>query len=126
MEFRIYAEDPERGIPSPGVVTNHHTPGGLGVRVETALYDGYRVPVQYDPLIAKLIVHAETRPEVIARGKAALREYVIDGIKTNIPLHLKILHDPDFNRGEFATDFLSRYEPAHRDAAQHPPVSKAS
>jgi acetyl-CoA carboxylase biotin carboxylase subunit len=124
MEFRIYAEDPERGIPSPGVVTNHHTPGGLGVRVETALYDGYRVPVQYDPLIAKLIVHAETRVEVIARAKAALREYVIDGIKTNIPLHLKILHDPDFNRGEFSTDFLTRYEPAHREAV--PQVSKAS
>src|SRR5229473_1462525 len=111
MEFRIYAEDPERHIPSPGVVSNHHPPGGLGVRVETALYDGYRVPVHYDPLIAKLIVHAETRPEVIARAKAALREYVIDGIKTNIPLHLKILHDPDFNRGEFSTDFLSRYQP---------------
>jgi acetyl-CoA carboxylase, biotin carboxylase subunit len=96
------------------------------VRVETALYDGYRVPVHYDPLIAKLIVHAETRPEAIARGKAALREYVIDGIKTNIPLHLKILDDKDFNRGEFATDFLSRYEPAQAEAAHHPPVSKAS
>jgi acetyl-CoA carboxylase, biotin carboxylase subunit len=126
MEFRIYAEDPERHIPSPGVVTNHHPPGGLGVRVETALYDGYRVPVQYDPLIAKLIVHAETRVEVIARAKAALREYVIDGIKTNIPLHLKILHDPDFGRGEFSTDFLSRYEPVPQAAAHPVPVSKAS
>jgi acetyl-CoA carboxylase biotin carboxylase subunit len=127
MEFRIYAEDPERHIPSPGTVSNHHPPGGLGVRVETALYDGYRVPVHYDPLIAKLIVHAETRPEVIARAKAALREYVIDGIKTNIPLHLKILHDPDFNRGEFATDFLRRYEPRQVEARPAPsPVSKAS
>ncbi|MGH7781034.1 MAG: acetyl-CoA carboxylase biotin carboxylase subunit [Candidatus Binataceae bacterium] len=111
IEFRIYAEDPVRHIPSPGVVTNHHPPGGLGVRVETALYDGYRVPVQYDPLIAKLIVHAETRELAFARARAALREYVIDGIKTNIPLHLKILHDPDFIRGEFTTDFLSRYMP---------------
>jgi acetyl-CoA carboxylase biotin carboxylase subunit len=127
MEFRIYAEDPERHIPSPGVVSNHHPPGGLGVRVETALYDGYRVPVHYDPLIAKLIVHAETRPEVIARAKAALREYVIDGIKTNIPLHLKILHDPDFNRGEFSTDFIRRYEPRAVEAQPAPsPVSKAS
>jgi acetyl-CoA carboxylase biotin carboxylase subunit len=126
MEFRIYAEDPDRHIPSPGVVTNHHPPGGLGVRVETALYDGYRVPVHYDPLIAKLIVHAETRAEVIARGKAALREYVIDGIKTNIPLHLKILYDPDFNRGEYSTDFLRRYEPAPAAAVTHAPVSKAS
>src|SRR5712671_4349984 len=127
MEFRIYAEDPERHIPSPGVVSNHHPPGGLGVRVETALYDGYRVPVHYDPLIAKLIVHAETRPEVIARAKAALREYVIDGIKTNIPLHLKILHDPDFNRGEFSTDFIRRYEPRAVEAQPAPSqVSKAS
>ncbi len=111
MEFRIYAEDPERHIPSPGLVSNHHPPGGLGVRVETALYDGYRVPVHYDPLVAKVIVHGEDRPEVISRAKAALREYVIDGIKTNIPLHLKILHDPDFQRGQFGTDFLKRYEP---------------
>jgi acetyl-CoA carboxylase biotin carboxylase subunit len=110
MEFRIYAEDPERHIPSPGVVSNHHPPGGLGVRVETALYDGYRVPVQYDPLIAKVIVHAETRAEVILRGLAALREYVIEGIKTNIPLHLKILRDADFARGVYSTNFLSRYE----------------
>ena len=80
------------------------------MRVETALYDGYRVPVHYDPLIAKLIVHADGRAAtVIARAKAALREYVIDGIKTNIPLHLKILNDPDFQRGDFATDFLRRY-----------------
>ncbi|HXW84774.1 MAG TPA: carbamoyl phosphate synthase, partial [Candidatus Binataceae bacterium] len=112
MEFRIYAEDPERHIPSPGLVSNHHPPGGLGVRVETALYDGYRVPVHYDPLVAKLIVHAESRAVALARARAALREYVIDGIKTNIPLHLKILHDPDFIRGDFATDFLTRYTPA--------------
>jgi acetyl-CoA carboxylase biotin carboxylase subunit len=110
MEFRIYAEDPDTHIPSPGVVSNHHPPGGLGVRVETALYDGYRVPVHYDPLIAKLIVHAENRAGAIARAKAALREYMIDGIKTNIALHLKILDDPDFARGHFATDFLTRYE----------------
>jgi acetyl-CoA carboxylase biotin carboxylase subunit len=110
MEFRIYAEDPDTHIPSPGVVSNHHPPGGLGVRVETALYDGYRVPVHYDPLIAKLIVHAENRAGAIARAKAALREYMIDGIKTNIALHLKILDDPDFIAGNFATDFLTRYE----------------
>src|SRR5579864_8634857 len=110
MEFRIYAEDPDTHIPSPGVVSNHHPPGGLGVRVETALYDGYRVPVHYDPLIAKLIVHAENRAGAVARAKAALREYMIDGIKTNIPLHLKILDDADFIKGNFATDFLTRYE----------------
>ncbi|MGZ6213005.1 MAG: ATP-binding protein, partial [Candidatus Binataceae bacterium] len=110
MEFRIYAEDPDTHLPSPGVVSNHHAPGGLGVRVESALYDGYRVPVQYDPLIAKLIVHASDRAGVVTRARAALREYLVDGIKTNIPLHLRILQDADFLRGEFATDFLSRYE----------------
>jgi acetyl-CoA carboxylase biotin carboxylase subunit len=120
MEFRIYAEDPVRHIPSPGLVSNHHPPGGLGVRVETALYDGYRVPVHYDPLVAKVIVHAEDRAEAISRAKAALREYVIDGIKTNIPLHLKILHDPEFQRGQFGTDFLKRYEPRASAESDNP------
>jgi acetyl-CoA carboxylase, biotin carboxylase subunit len=111
IECRIYAEDPETHLPSPGVVTNHHSPGGLGVRVETALYDGYRVPVHYDPLIAKLIIHADNRDLAIGRAKAALREYLIDGIKTNVPLHLRILDDPDFVAGKVATDFLKRFEP---------------
>ncbi len=126
IEFRIYAEDPERHIPSPGVVSNHHPPGGLGVRIETALYDGYRVPVHYDPLIAKLIVHGEDRTIVIARAKAALREYLIDGIKTNIPLHLKILNERAFVRGEYATDFLKRFEPAAEPAAERAGATKAS
>jgi len=109
IECRIYAEDPVTNLPSPGVVTSHHPPGGLGVRIETALYSGYRVPVHYDPLVAKLIVHADNRDLAIARTKAALREYLIDGIKTNIPLHLKILDDPDFRSGHVATDFLRRF-----------------
>jgi acetyl-CoA carboxylase biotin carboxylase subunit len=87
------------------------------VRVETALYDGYRVPVHYDPLIAKLIVHADNRELAIARTKAALREYLIDGIKTNIPLHLKILEDSDFRAGQVATDFLRRFETREEPAA---------
>ena len=111
IECRLYAEDPHTHLPSPGIVTNHHPPGGLGVRVETALYDGYRVPVHYDPLIAKVIVHAEDRGMAIRRAKAALHEYVVDGIKTNIPLHLQILADPDFAAGQFGTDFLERFEP---------------
>jgi acetyl-CoA carboxylase biotin carboxylase subunit len=110
IEFRVYAEDPETGLPSPGIVANHHAPGGLGVRVETALYDGYRVPVHYDPLIAKLIVHASDRRAAINRAKAALHEYVIQGIKTNIPLHLRILEDEDFVQGRFSTNFLKRFE----------------
>ncbi len=111
IECRVYAEDPHTHLPSPGIVTNHHSPGGLGVRVETALYDGYRVPVHYDPLIAKVIVHAEDRAMAIRRAKAALREYLVDGIKTNIPLHLQILDDTDFAAGQFGTDFLGRFEP---------------
>jgi acetyl-CoA carboxylase biotin carboxylase subunit len=121
IECRVYAEDPKTHLPSPGVVSNHHVPGGLGVRVETALYDGYRVPVQYDPLIAKVIVHAETRPLAISRAKAALREYLIDGISTNIPLLLKILGEPDFAKGDVSTAFLNRFE-----AAPPPALSRAS
>jgi acetyl-CoA carboxylase biotin carboxylase subunit len=111
IECRVYAEDPQTHLPSPGIVTNHHPPGGLGVRVETALYDGYRVPVHYDPLIAKVIAHAEDRGKAIRRAEAALREYLVDGIKTNIPLHLKILEDGDFAAGRFGTDFLRRFDP---------------
>jgi acetyl-CoA carboxylase, biotin carboxylase subunit len=111
IECRVYAEDPQTHLPSPGIVTNHHPPGGLGVRVETALYDGYRVPVHYDPLIAKVIAHAEERGAAIRRAKAALREYLVDGIKTNIPLHLQILDDPQFVAGQFSTNFLQRFEP---------------
>jgi acetyl-CoA carboxylase biotin carboxylase subunit len=124
IECRVYAEDPQTHLPSPGVVSNHHPPGGLGVRVETALYDGYRVPVHYDPLIAKMIVHAENRGLAIKRAKAALREYLIDGIKTNIPLHLRILEDRDFQAGQFATDFLKRYE--SNEAVAEVRLAKAS
>jgi len=126
IECRVYAEDPDTHLPSPGVVTNHHPPGGLGVRVETALYDGYRVPVHYDPLVAKLIVHADDRKLAIARARAALREYLIDGIKTNIPLHLRILDDPDFIAGQFATDFLTRYETRAVPAIAESRPAKAS
>jgi acetyl-CoA carboxylase, biotin carboxylase subunit len=111
IECRVYAEDPHTHLPSPGVVTNHHPPGGLGVRVETALYDGYRVPVHYDPLIAKVIAHAGDRALAIRRARAALREYLVDGIKTNIPLQLQILDDADFAAGRFNIDFLRRFEP---------------
>jgi acetyl-CoA carboxylase biotin carboxylase subunit len=124
IECRIYAEDPITNLPSPGVVSSHHSPGGLGVRVETALYDGYRVPVHYDPLIAKLIAHAENRGSAINRAKAALHEYLIDGIKTNIPLHLRILEDSDFNSGKFSTNFLRRFEARREHADQR--FAKAS
>jgi acetyl-CoA carboxylase biotin carboxylase subunit len=125
IECRIYAEDPITNLPSPGVVSSHHPPGGLGVRIETALYDGYRVPVHYDPLIAKVISHAENRDLAIRRAQAALHEYLIDGIKTNIPLHLRILEDPDFRAGNFSTGFLTRFE-ARDDQRIEPQIAKAS
>jgi acetyl-CoA carboxylase biotin carboxylase subunit len=125
IECRVYAEDPVTNMPSPGVVSSHHSPGGLGVRVETALYDGYRVPVHYDPLIAKVIVHAENRALAIKRAEAALHEYLIDGIKTNIPLHLRILADDDFVAGDFSTNFLKRFEVQRAPAAELP-MAKAS
>jgi acetyl-CoA carboxylase, biotin carboxylase subunit len=125
IECRVYAEDPVTSLPSPGVVSSHHPPGGLGVRIETALYDGYRVPVHYDPLIAKLIVHADSRALAIKRAEAALHEYLIDGIKTNIPLHLRILADPDFGAGQFSTNFLKRFE-ARREPINQLSLAKAS
>ena len=91
IECRINAEDPLTLVPSPGQVTDYHAPGGLGVRVDSALYSGYRVPPYYDNLIAKLITHGTSRNECLMRMRRALDEYVIDGIKTTIPLHLDLL-----------------------------------
>ena len=124
IECRICAEDPDTQMPSPGVVSNHHPPGGLGVRVETALYDGYAVPVHYDPLIAKLIAHDANRDLAIARTKAALREYLVDGIKTNIPLHLRILDDPDFRAGKVSTHFLRRFQSSAPAVGAEPAIAR--
>jgi len=109
IECRITAEDPETFAPSPGLVTVYHPPGGLGVRVDSALYTGYRVPSNYDSLIAKLITHGKTREEAIARMKRALREYVISGIKTTIPLHQRILENPDFLAGDYTIHWLEKF-----------------
>jgi len=109
MECRINAEDPETFAPSPGVVTRYHAPGGLGVRVDSALYGGYRVPPHYDSLIAKLIVHGRTRNECIMRLRRALDEYVADGIRTTIPLHQRLVRDPDFANGNYDIAWLERF-----------------
>ena len=109
LECRITAEDPETFAPSPGRVEVFHPPGGLGVRVDSALYAGYRVPPHYDSLIAKLITHGRTREEAIARMKRALREFVITGIKTTIPLHQRILEAPDFVAGDYTIHWLERF-----------------
>jgi len=109
IEFRINAEDPERLTPSPGRITHLALPGGPGVRVDTHLYSGYVVPPYYDSLIAKLVVYGRDREEAIVRGRRALEMFRIEGIKTSIPLHLKILADPDFQSGDFSTSFMDRY-----------------
>jgi len=109
IECRITAEDPETFAPSPGRVDVFHQPGGLGIRVDSALYAGYRVPPHYDSLIAKLISYGKTREEAIARMRRALREFVITGIKTTIPLHERILADPDFCAGEYNIHWLERF-----------------
>jgi acetyl-CoA carboxylase, biotin carboxylase subunit len=109
LECRITAEDPETFAPSPGRVEMFHPPGGLGVRVDSALYAGYRVPPHYDSLVAKLITFGKTRDEAIARMRRALHEFVITGIKTTIPLHQRILDAPDFKAGDYTIHWLERF-----------------
>jgi len=108
FECRINAEHPETFIPSPGKITRYHAPGGLGVRVDSAIYDGYSVPPHYDSLVAKLIIHAKTREEALKRVERALGECVIDGINTNIRLHERILQEPAFRAGEFNIHWLEK------------------
>jgi acetyl-CoA carboxylase biotin carboxylase subunit len=109
IECRITAEDPETFAPSPGLVTTYHPPGGLGVRVDSALYAGYRVPPHYDSLVAKLITYGKTRDEAIARMRRALHEFVISGIKTTIPLHERILENPEFRAGDYTIHWLEKF-----------------
>ena len=107
IECRINAEDPDRDfIPCPGKITAYHVPGGPGIRVDTHVYTEYKIPPYYDSLIAKLIVHGKDRSEAIARMEAALDEFVIEGVKTTIPFHKKILANPLFKRGEIHTEFI--------------------
>ena len=109
IECRITAEDPVTFTPSPGRVTAFHAPGGLGVRIDSALYAGYVVPTQYDSLVAKLIVHAPTRSDAVNRMRRALDEFAIVGIQTTIPLHQRIVDDPRFQAGEYTIHWLERF-----------------
>ena len=109
IECRINAEDPDTFAPSPGRITTLNLPSGPGVRIDTAAYAGYFVPPYYDSMIAKLIVHSRTRERAIARMRRALEATVIEGIKTTIPLHLKILNEPDFVAGNLSTRFMDRF-----------------
>jgi acetyl-CoA carboxylase biotin carboxylase subunit len=111
MECRINAEDPSNGFrPSPGKITNLNIPGGHGVRVDTHVYSGYTIPPNYDSMIAKLIVSAPSREETIVRMKRALQEFVIEGVKTTIPFHLKLMDDKNFNDGNFNTKYLDGFD----------------
>ncbi len=111
MECRINAENPKKGFrPSPGKITNVHLPGGHGVRVDSHIYAGYTIPPNYDSMIAKLIVSAQTREEAIVRMKRALQETVIEGIDTTIPLHIKLMDDPVFQSGKFTTAYLDTFD----------------
>ena len=106
IECRINAEDPRTFAPSPGTVTRYHVPGGMHVRVDSGLYQGYKVPPYYDSMIGKLIVYGRTREGCIMRLKRALQEYVIEGMKTTIPLHQALLEDPQFLNGDYTIKWL--------------------
>jgi acetyl-CoA carboxylase biotin carboxylase subunit len=109
IECRINAEDPQTFMPSPGKVTQYHVPGGMHVRVDSGLYQGYTVPPYYDSMIGKLIVYGRTREGALMRLKRALEEYVIDGMKTTIPLHQKLLRDPDIQNGDYTIKWLEEW-----------------
>ena len=109
IECRITAEDPDTFMPTPGRVTAFHAPGGLGVRVDSALYAGYFVPPYYDSMVAKLIVHAPTRLDAINRLRRALDEFAVVGIQTTIPLHRRIVDDPDFQAGDYTIHWLEQF-----------------
>jgi acetyl-CoA carboxylase biotin carboxylase subunit len=109
IECRITAEDPVTFMPTPGRVTAFHAPGGLGVRVDSALYAGYFVPPFYDSLVAKLIVHAPTRVRAIDRMRRALDEFAVVGIKTTIPLHQRVVDDPEFQAGDYTIHWLEKF-----------------
>jgi acetyl-CoA carboxylase biotin carboxylase subunit len=114
IECRINAEDPETFVPSPGVIRHFHVPGGPGVRVDTFAHDGCEVSPFYDSMIAKLMVHGRDRQEAIARMRRCLDMSVVEGIKTNIPLHRRIMDDPDFQAGRLDTKFMERFQPAKK------------
>lgn len=111
IECRINAEDPYNDFrPSPGKITNYHSPGGHGVRVDTHVYAGYTIPPHYDSMIAKLIVVSQTREEAIDKMLRALQEFVIEGVKTTIPFHIQLMQDENFRKGNYTTKFLESFK----------------
>ena len=108
IECRINAEDPRSFAPWPGLITGYHAPGGGGVRVDSGVYGGFRVPPNYDAMLAKVITHAPTRAEAIQKMRVALDEFIIEGIRTNIPLHRALLNDPEVVEGRMSTRTIER------------------
>ena len=108
IECRINAEDPRTFVASPGKITYYHPPGGLGVRVDSAVYQGYKIPPYYDSLIGKLIVHGRTRQECMMRLRRALDEFVVDGIQSTIPLFRDLVNDPDIAAGRYDIHWLEK------------------
>ncbi len=113
IEVRINAEKLPNFAPSPGRISQYHAPGGLGVRMDSALYDGYRIPPYYDSLIGKLIVHGRDRPEALARLKRALGEIIVDGVDTTIPLFRQLLEEPDIQAGDYTIHWLEKWLAEH-------------
>ena len=110
IECRINAENSETFIPSPGTIQQYHQPGGLGVRVDSAVYQGYSIPPHYDSMIAKLITYSDTREDCIQKMKRALEEYVIIGIDTNIQLHQKIINSDEFALGNYDINYMLKFD----------------
>ena len=111
IQCRINAEDPHNNFrPAPGKVTSFHAPGGHGVRMDTHVYAGYMIPPNYDSMIAKLIVTAQTREEAINKMKRALDEFIIEGIKTTIPFHRQLIDHPDYVSGNYTTKFMEDFK----------------
>ena len=109
IEVRINAEKLPNFTPSPGRISQYHAPGGLGVRVDSAIYDGYRIPPYYDSLIGKLIVHGRNRPEALARLQRALGELIVDGVDTTVPLFRELLENPDIQKGDYSIHWLEKW-----------------
>jgi acetyl-CoA carboxylase biotin carboxylase subunit len=117
IECRINAENPDTFVPSPGRITGFHLPGGIGVRVDTWAYTDCVIPPYYDSLVAKLIAYGSDRAEAIRRMQRALDMFIVEGIHTSIPMHQRILADPDFQAGKFDTNFIKRFKPKPKNAA---------
>lgn len=116
---RINAENSDTFMPSPGRITGLNLPGGIGIRVDTAVYTDWIVPPHYDSLVAKLLAYGKDRPEAISRMNRALEMFVVEGIHTTIPMHQRILADPDFQAGSFDTNFIKRLSVEPVAGARH-------